>query len=179
MEDSNDYLPNFEELPEFTDSTPSTSSRKLELPSFEEEIIQNKQVFTNDDSMTNEEMEDMEVPRPPPELKQKFTHLKLQDIEDEYLDKQTQEEDLEETRKELKSFEKKPVFVNVNDYGTMLSTVKGTKTNFKLFIEKFTRLDEISTTKDSELDKIQKHLEHVQRKLITIDNKIFERLEGE
>lgn len=122
------------------------------------------------------ETETLEVPAPPPELKEKPMYARLQEIEDEYLDSVEPETDMEEIRMELEAETelKKPLFVNLQEYGVLLETMRGAKTNLTNFTETVSRLQNLTNTRKKEFDKINKHFENIQRKLIMIDNALFE-----
>ena len=133
-----------------------------ELPAFDSDV---------------EEVSD-DVPLPPPELKAKHGHLKLEDIEDRYLEEQANEEEIGYAKAKLEG-KKKNVFVNVNDYNKLMVTVRESRPNFKVFADKFQNLDNLSITLDCEIVKIKKSLEAIQRKLIVADNRLFEKVEDE
>lgn len=181
----------FEPLPPLIDEINNSNNKKqkkaeslesVELPSFDDEKTFESQSFHYEQNqLDNNSLSDLDldIPRPPKELKSKGEYLKLQDIEDEYLETNVTNQDILNAESELKEFAKKqPLFVNVEDYGAMLNSIKGSKSNFKTFYEKFQTLDNISQTKQTEIEKMTKTLEAIQRRIISIDNHLFEK-EGE
>ena len=119
-----------------------------------------------------------EIPKPPKELRSNSEYKRMQDIEDEYLETQVSNEEINEAFGELKSFSKKnPIFVNVEDYAALIESIKGTKTNFKIFQERFENLETIKDTKFEELETLNKILETLQRRIISVDNHLFEKEE--
>ncbi len=168
-ESNNDfYLPEFEDSSKSNPSKNTPSKNYGELPTFEDEDL------NSSDSAGNEP----EVPRPPQELRSKPSRTKLQDIEDKYLQEEAFEIDLEDAKEELESRKSKnPVFINLQDYGHMISAMKSTKANLKSFTQAFQKMDSIDMALNNEIGKAQKTLELIQRKLITLDNHLFEGME--
>lgn len=153
-------------LPELIDEENNNSKKQFsnELPSFDDE--------------KNDSFDDLDIPKPPKELRSKTEYKRMQDIEDEYLDTEVTNEDIDASLGELKSFSKKSsIFVNVEDYASLIETVKGTKPNFKIFQERFENLDIINDTKINELENLNKIFENLQRRIIAVDNHLFEKEE--
>jgi len=65
----------------------------------------------------------------------------------------------------------------LQDYGHLISAVKSTRINLKNFNQIFQKIDNLDQTFVTDLDKAQKTLELIQRKLITLDNHLFEGME--
>lgn len=142
------------------------SALKDSLPSFDDE--KNQYENFEDDSLSD-------VPTPPQELKEKFPHHRLYDIEDEYLSENTEEN----TALDEVSLKDKHVYVNLKDYNNLIVTVKQSRNNFRMFSERFSRIENISLTMDLKMSDSHKLLEFMQRKLIGLDNRLFERVEDE
>lgn len=149
--------------------TPDFLDSNNELPSFDT-INEKTNVDDNDIS---------DVPLPPPNLRARNHPLRLEDIEDKYLEEQSSIEEMAFLK--IKGVQKgiKGVFVNVKDYNNLIVTVKESRSDFKLSSEKSQNIDNLSATMGAELFKIQKTLESIQRRLIGIDNRLFEKLEDE
>lgn len=153
-------------LPDLIDEEKNNSIKTIskELPSFNDE--------------KTDSFDDFDIPRPPKELKSKTEYNLMQDIEDEYLDTQVTDEDINNSIDELKIFSKKEaIFVNIEDYASLIEKIKGTKSNFKIFQERFENLDTVKETKVSSLENLNKIFENLQRRIIAIDNHLFEKEE--
>lgn len=153
-----------------------------ELPSFE--IEQNTEndsglpIFDNNNGNTNDS-EMIDIPLPPVELKSKPPRQRLQDIEDECLIKSPEDYDMYDVKKQIEKENNlsAPIYVNVEDYNTLVSTVESTANNINRFVNIFSNFDNIKNTQHNELVKINKLFENMQRKLIMIDSRIFEKIE--
>ena len=92
------------------------------------------------------------------------------EIEDSLI-KQEKENIIE--RRTHKSYDK-PIFVEVNDYKQILDYINEIKNNIKKSDNILTTLQDIKSAKEKEFEKWHNVLEDIQRKLIYIDNTLFE-----
>ena len=151
------------ELPIFNNTNNYDSD---DLPEFEGVNLIPTNKFNNSD------FDDLNVPVPPPELRGKQSLKKFQAIEDEYLEIESEDEDIELVKKELHDGYSKPIFINLDYYTDILKAVTSTNTNIKNFSNIFSKLDNMHKTQDIQIINLNKNFENIQRKLITIDNRL-------
>lgn len=166
MDNDKFVFPKLGSLPPLDDSSNKLKNNSKELPSFDSE----DEKLSFDDTL--------EIPKPPKELKSRDEYKRLQELEDEYLETNVSDSESSNSLNELKELSRKdPIFVNLEDYASLIETVKSSKQNFKIFQEKFENLDAIKNAKESELEKLNKILENLQRRIIAVDNHLFEKEE--
>lgn len=131
---------------------------------------------TGENTIVNEEYDEIDVPLPPPELRTAPPHVRLQNIEDEYLQTEPSKDELVEAKEEIEeTCAKKQIFVNVEDFGTLLETIDGAKKHIKRFAEISSSLDSMNEASTKEINRINNIFENIQRKVIMIDNRLFEK----
>lgn len=151
------------------------SSKEKELPGFDDDT-NNDELPSFDNKNTINRREEVEVPLPPPELSARPAIIRLQDIEDDYLDTEPSRSDIDNIKKELKRENKKsPIFVNLDEYGVLLSTVRSTNGNIKTFANISNNIQNLHSTQKDKIKKMNELFEEIQRKLIMVDNSFFDK----
>ncbi|MFH1408332.1 MAG: hypothetical protein ABIH34_00330 [Nanoarchaeota archaeon] len=67
------------------------------------------------------------------------------------------------------------IFVNAHDYKDILSHLSGVKANVKDCEDTLFKISELHTKKESELSRLHKAMEDVQRNFVKVDGKLFDR----
>ncbi len=78
-----------------------------------------------------------------------------------------------EEKEELHTVERKPVFIDVEDYRGIISNLMLTKGNIKEATSSLARVEDINEAQDKELEMWQKIYKDLQRKLIFVDKTLF------
>ncbi|PLW79720.1 hypothetical protein C0585_06350 [Candidatus Woesearchaeota archaeon] len=145
------------------DSNQSQNDNPNELPSFENDS------FSADN--------DLIVPTPPPKLlerkKPDLSMEHLEKVEEEFL--RTRIPSLDEYKYEKKTVDfHKPIFIKVKNYEITLKNIIDIKTSVKEFGEIFFRLENLYDSQNTKFKNFHNMIEDMQRKLIYVDNTIFE-----
>lgn len=172
------------------------NSGSSSLPSFDDHMqqqekqdnFQNPQQQPNEDPFQNPQQQqnpnntqqsqqnnDMVVPPPPPELMNNQNPMDenhLKKIEEKYL--RSEPMDKEMYTKEVINT-RKPIFITIDNYEKSLHNIIDIKANVKEFSEIIYRIENLNDSQNSTYTNFHNMLEEIQRKLIYVDNTIFEK----
>ena len=140
--------------------------------------------FSNSDDLpsfdSDSENDDILIPTPPPNLMENTIpeiYLdELEDVEDKYLiDKEHVEalENVNKIKKELKT--KNPIFIKVENFDSILRKMDEIQNYTKKFEDSLFNIENFNDNQKTKLVHLHKDVENLQRKLIYVDNIIFEK----
>ncbi|MBR9675751.1 hypothetical protein GOV05_01960 [Candidatus Woesearchaeota archaeon] len=165
-----------EELPPRADEAPA----EMVIPRVEE-VIERKTKDLREESVDLPLMGEAEfeliVPAPPPELMQRSPQLdldKLEEVEDDFLKNKEISPIDEDYSYEKQERGYKPIYVKVKNYERSLSSISSMKLNSAEFGEILFRIENIVDSQLTKLKTFHQLVEDLQRKIIFLDNFMFE-----
>jgi hypothetical protein len=140
------------------------NSQNSDLPEFE--------------NNNEEDNDDLIVPTPPPNLMRartpKINIDYLMDVEEEFLrNKVSPLENLKIEKREIDT--KKPIFIKIENYGVTLQNIIDIKSSTGEFSNIMFRMGNLNDSQTTKLSELHGLIEDMQRKIIFIDNLIFEK----
>lgn len=150
----------------------------LQIPTPTEETSQPQQKKNLPEFENTNTSNDLIVPTPPPDLMQPRTPNldmnHLMDVEEEFLRNRVNPlEDLKIERKNIDP--KKPIFIKIENYEVTLQNIIDVKASAGEFPNIMFRMGNLNDSETTKLSQLHGLIEDMQRKIIFIDNLIFEK----